>query len=151
MHRIVAFTALLLGSALWGMGSPAIAGDYYSSDNGYSGGGYYGGVSGSPWITDYQDDARSGHVIGNLGGYNGGGNDANVDYISYAPAFGSDAATLLADAIADRQPPSNLPPYQGIQAKLPGGAALWQHAKLLASGDYTGNRRSDMIVVWSDA
>lgn len=113
-------------------------------------GGYYGGVSGSPWITDYQDDARSGHVIGNLGGYNGGGNDANVDYISYAPAFGSDAANLLADAIADRQPPSNLPPYQGIQAKLPGGAALWQHAKLLASGDYTGNRRSDMIVVWSD-
>ncbi|MET7892946.1 trypsin-like serine peptidase [Streptomyces mirabilis] len=113
-------------------------------------GGYYGGVSGSPWITDYQDDARSGHVIGNLGGYNGGGNDANVDYISYAPAFGSDAANLLADAIADRQPPSNLPPYQGIQAKLPGGAALWQHAKLLASGDYTGNRRSDMIVVWTD-
>jgi hypothetical protein len=41
-------------------------------------------------------------------------------------------------------------PYQGIQAKLPGGAALWQHAKLPASGGHTGTRRSDMIVVWSD-
>ncbi len=39
-------------------------------------GGYYGGVSGSPASTDYQDDAHTGHVIGNLGGYNGGGNDA---------------------------------------------------------------------------
>ncbi len=42
----------------------------------------------------------------------------NVDYISYAPAFGSDASNLLADAIANREPPSNLPPYQGIQASF---------------------------------
>jgi hypothetical protein len=40
MHRIVAFTALLLGVAFWGLGRPAIAGDYYSSDEGYDGGGY---------------------------------------------------------------------------------------------------------------
>ncbi|MGV9991372.1 trypsin-like serine peptidase [Streptomyces sp. NPDC003374] len=113
-------------------------------------GGYYGGTSGSPWITDYRDDARTGHVIGNLGGYNGGGNDANVDYISYAPAFGADAAALLADAVADREPPSNLPPYRGIEAKLPGGAAIWRHARLLASGDYTGDRRGDLVVLWSD-
>ncbi|MGW5427167.1 trypsin-like serine peptidase [Streptomyces sp. NPDC004059] len=73
-------------------------------------GGYYGGVSGSPWITDYKDDARTGHVIGDLGGYNGGGNDANVDYISYAPAFGDDAAHLLADAVANRDPSSDAPP-----------------------------------------
>ena len=73
-------------------------------------GGYYGGVSGSPWITDYRDDARSGHVIGNLGGYNGGGNDANVDYVSYAPAFGDDAAHLLADAVANQDPSSDAPP-----------------------------------------
>ncbi|MFI1165978.1 trypsin-like serine peptidase [Streptomyces sp. NPDC020801] len=113
-------------------------------------GGYYGGVSGSPWITDYQDDAGTGHVIGNLGGYNGGGNDANVDYISYAPAFGTDAANLLANAVADQDPPGDLPPYQGIQAKLPNGAGIWQHARLLTSGDYTGDHLSDMIVVWSD-
>ncbi|MFJ9862896.1 trypsin-like serine peptidase [Streptomyces sp. NPDC101165] len=113
-------------------------------------GGYYGGVSGSPWITDYKDDATSGHVIGNLGGYNGGGNDANVDYISYAPAFGADAANLLAYAVAGQDPPSDLPPYKGIEAKLPGGARQWQHARLTTSGDYTGDRRSDLVVVWSD-
>ncbi|MFE1862015.1 trypsin-like serine peptidase [Streptomyces anandii] len=113
-------------------------------------GGYYGGTSGSPWITDYQDDATTGHVIGNLGGYNGGGNDANVDYISYAPAFGTDAANLLADAVAGQDPPGDLPPYQGVQAKLPGGSGTWQHAKLLTSGEYTGDKYSDMIVIWSD-
>ncbi|WP_265566256.1 trypsin-like serine peptidase [Streptomyces hygroscopicus] len=90
-------------------------------------GGYYGGVSGSPWITDYEDDARTGHVIGNLGGYNGGGNDANVDYISYAPAFGADAAHLLADAVANRNPASNLPPHQGVRAMF--GSPHWQGAK----------------------
>ncbi|MFJ9821975.1 trypsin-like serine protease [Streptomyces sp. NPDC101151] len=113
-------------------------------------GGYYGGVSGSPWITDYKDDARTGHVIGNLGGYNGGGNDADVDYISYAPAFGAEAADLLAHAVADKPMPSGLPPYKGVEAKLPGGAKLWQHARLMTSGDYTGDHRGDLIVVWTD-
>ncbi|MFI2203078.1 FG-GAP-like repeat-containing protein [Streptomyces sp. NPDC020192] len=112
-------------------------------------GGYYGGVSGSPWITDYQDDARTGHVIGNLGGYNGGGNDANVDYISYAPAFGNDAANLLADAVANQDPPAGLPPYKGLDA-LPGGATRWRQAALLASGDYTGDHQDDLLTVWSD-
>ncbi|MGW1915950.1 trypsin-like serine peptidase [Streptomyces sp. NPDC002076] len=111
-------------------------------------GGYYGGVSGSPWITDYQDDAGTGHVIGDLGGYNGGGNDADVDYISYAPAFGDDAANLLADAVANQDPPADLPPYQGLQ--LPGDAARWQKAALLASADYTGDHLGDLLVVWSD-
>ncbi|MEU6592249.1 trypsin-like serine protease [Streptomyces sp. NPDC046881] len=113
-------------------------------------GGYYGGVSGSPWITDYKDDARTGHVIGNLGGYNGGGNDASVDYISYATAFGADAANLLADAVADQAPPADLPPYRGVKGTLPGGAARWRKAVLMASGDYTGDSRGDLLVVWSD-
>ncbi|KOG69102.1 hypothetical protein ADK77_14230 [Streptomyces antibioticus] len=113
-------------------------------------GGYYGGVSGSPWITDYKDDARTGHVIGDLGGYNGGGNDAEVDYISYATAFGADAANLLADAVADQAPPTDLPPYRGVKGTLPGGAARWRKAALLASGDYTGDRHGDLLVVWSD-
>ncbi|MFA7753577.1 trypsin-like serine protease [Streptomyces sp. NRRL B-2790] len=94
-------------------------------------GGYYGGVSGSPWITDYKDGATTGHVIGNLGGYNGGGNDANVDYISYAPAFGADAADLLACAVANRQPPSDLPPYPGTAAGRRGGTGPGQHSDLL--------------------
>ncbi|MFF9767769.1 trypsin-like serine peptidase [Streptomyces sp. NPDC014636] len=113
-------------------------------------GGYYGGVSGSPWITDYQDDARTGHVIGNLGGYNGGGNDANVDYISYATAFGADAANLLADAVADQDPPADLPPYRGPKGTLPGGAGRWRKAALMASGEYTGDQRGDLLVVWPD-
>ncbi|MFI0165389.1 trypsin-like serine protease [Streptomyces sp. NPDC017095] len=113
-------------------------------------GGYYGGVSGSPWITDYKDDARTGHVIGNLGGYNGGGNDANVDYISYAPAFGTDAANLLAYAVADQAPPADLPPYRGLKGALPGGAGRWRKAALMASGDYTGDRHGDLLVVWTD-
>ncbi|MFJ4326090.1 trypsin-like serine peptidase [Streptomyces tricolor] len=113
-------------------------------------GGYYGGVSGSPWITDYKDDARGGHVIGNLGGYNGGGNDANVDYISYATAFGADAANLLAHAVADRTPPADLPPYRGLKGTLPGGAGRWRKAALMAGGDYTGDRHGDLLVVWSD-
>ncbi|MFF5472170.1 trypsin-like serine peptidase [Streptomyces achromogenes] len=113
-------------------------------------GGYYGGVSGSPWITDYKDDARTGHVIGNLGGYNGGGNDANVDYISYAPAFGADAANLLARAVADQAPPADLPPYRGLSGSLPGGAGRWRKAAFTASGEYTGDRHGDLLVVWSD-
>ncbi|MFI1835860.1 trypsin-like serine peptidase [Streptomyces olivaceoviridis] len=113
-------------------------------------GGYYGGVSGSPWITDYQDDARTGHVIGDLGGYNGGGNDADADYISYAAAFGADAANLLADAVADQAPPADLPPYRGLKGSLPGGAARWRKAALMASGDYTGDRHGDLLVVWPD-
>ncbi|AYN43525.1 hypothetical protein D9753_06925 [Streptomyces dangxiongensis] len=113
-------------------------------------GGYYGGVSGSPWITDYKEDARAGHVIGNLGGYNGGGNDANVDYISYATAFGADAANLLADAVADHAPPADLPPYPGLKGSLPGGAARWRKATLMACGDYTGDGRGDLLVVHSD-
>ncbi|WEO94457.1 trypsin-like serine protease [Streptomyces sp. FXJ1.172] len=111
-------------------------------------GGYFGGTSGSPWITDYQDGALTGHVIGNLGGYNGGGNDANVDYLSYAPAFGADAANLLADAVAGQDPPAGLPVYQGLQ--LPGGAARWKNATLMASADYTGDHLGDLLVVWSD-
>ncbi len=113
-------------------------------------GGYYGGVSGSPWITDYKDDARTGHVIGNLGGYNGGGNDANVDYISYATAFGADAANLLGYAVADHAPPADLPPYRGLKGGLPGGAGRWRKAALMASGEYTGDRHGDLLAVWSD-
>ncbi|KOV66995.1 hypothetical protein ADK64_10735 [Streptomyces sp. MMG1121] len=113
-------------------------------------GGYYGGVSGSPWITDYKDDARTGHVIGNLGGYNGGGNDADVDYISYAPAFGPDAARLLSAAVANQDLPGDLPPYQGLKDVLPGGAARWRKATLLAAGDYTGDHLDDLLTVWSD-
>lgn len=103
-------------------------------------GGYYGGVSGSPWITDYKDDGRGGHVVGNLGGYNGGGNDANVDYVSYAPAFGGDAANLLANAVTNQDPPDDLPPYSALRNPLPGGAARQRRAARPTSAADTGDR-----------
>jgi hypothetical protein len=39
---------------------------------------------------------------------------------------------------------------QSISQPLPGTAAVWKNAKLFASGDYTGNGRNDLIVVWTD-
>ncbi|WP_405886458.1 trypsin-like serine protease (plasmid) [Streptomyces sp. NBC_01384] len=112
-------------------------------------GGYFGGTSGSPWIVDWNPTMLTGKVIGNLGGKGGGGSN---DWTSYAPLFGQNAADLLNDAIANQDPPSNPPPYIGLSQanKFPEGAATWQHAKLLASGDYTGNHHSDLIVVWTD-
>lgn len=62
--------------------------------------GFYGGVSGGPWITGYNATTRTGRIIGNIGGYNGGGNDQNVDWISYSPLYGVDAQALYDDAVA---------------------------------------------------
>ncbi|GAA4630777.1 hypothetical protein GCM10023196_057460 [Actinoallomurus vinaceus] len=107
--------------------------------------GFYGGVSGGPWIED------GNKVIGNVGGYNGGGNDANDDWITYAPIYGKDAVDLYNDANADRAPGPK-PPYNppGDSPKLPGGGGLWKHAKLMASGDFSGTGHSDLLVIWSD-
>ncbi len=53
--------------------------------------GYSGGTSGSPWVT-------ADHVVmGVIGGYQRGGNTANV---SYSPWFGDDIAELYEQAIA---------------------------------------------------
>ncbi|MFF4397257.1 trypsin-like serine protease [Streptomyces sp. NPDC001480] len=113
--------------------------------------GFYGGVSGGPWIEDYNPTTGTGKVIGNTGGYNGGGNDANDDWVTYAPVYGKDAQDLFADAAAHRLPGSK-PPYQPStdSPRLPGAATTWQHAKLLASGDFRQTGHSDMIVVWTD-
>ncbi|MFK4225199.1 trypsin-like serine peptidase [Streptomyces sp. NPDC019890] len=114
-------------------------------------GGFHGGVSGGPWITDYNASTRTGKVIGNTGGYNGGGNDQNVDWITYAPIYGKDAQDLYNDAVAGRQPGAR-PPYQPATGDpyLPGGGDLWKHARLLASGDFSNTGHSDLIVVWTD-
>ncbi|GAA0417650.1 trypsin-like serine peptidase [Streptomyces luteireticuli] len=65
-------------------------------------GGFYGGVSGGPWISGYDPATRTGRIIGNIGGYNGGGNDANSDGVSFSPFYGKDAQDLYRDADADR-------------------------------------------------
>ncbi|MFF3398010.1 trypsin-like serine peptidase [Streptomyces sp. NPDC002659] len=75
--------------------------------------GFHGGVSGGPWITDYDPATRTGKVIGNTGGYNGGGNDQNVDWITYSPVYAEDAQALYDDAVADRSDADiKRPPYR---------------------------------------
>ncbi|MFD3937597.1 trypsin-like serine peptidase [Streptomyces sp. NPDC058611] len=117
-------------------------------------GGYYGGVSGSPWIKGYDAKTRSGQVIGNLGGYHGGGNDANVDWVSYAPLFGKDAQDLYNDAANGigpdkvKRPNPYQPPNDG--PALPGSGETWKHAKQIASGDFSNTGHSDMLVIWTD-
>ncbi|MEU6071532.1 trypsin-like serine protease [Streptomyces sp. NPDC047082] len=112
--------------------------------------GFYGGVSGGPWIEDYDPTTGTGKVIGNTGGYNGGGNDANDDWVTYSPIYGEDAQDLFNDAAAHRLVDSK-PPYQpSTDPWLPGTAPTWQHAKLLASGDFRHTGHSDMILVWTD-
>ncbi|KUM92651.1 hypothetical protein AQI88_30740 [Streptomyces cellostaticus] len=113
--------------------------------------GFYGGVSGGPWIEGYNRTTGTGKVIGNTGGYFGGGNDANDDWVTYAPVYGKDAQDLFNDAAAHRTVKAR-PPYQpsADSPALPGPASTWQHAKLLASGDFRNTGHSDMIVVWTD-
>ncbi|MFD9286655.1 trypsin-like serine peptidase [Streptomyces mirabilis] len=74
--------------------------------------GFYGGVSGGPWIEDYNSTNGTGKVIGNTGGYHGGGNDANDDWVTYSPIYGKDAQDLFADAAAHRKVDDNKPSHQ---------------------------------------
>nr|BFD88510.1 hypothetical protein StreXyl84_79110 [Streptomyces sp. Xyl84] len=90
--------------------------------------GFHGGVSGGPWIEDYNSTTGTGKVIGNTGGYNGGGNDANVDWVTYAPVYGADAQDLFDHAAAHQQLATK-PPYVGSgDPHLPGTASTWQHS-----------------------
>lgn len=111
--------------------------------------GFYGGVSGGPWIEDYDPANGTGKVIGNTGGYNGGGNDTNDDWVTYAPLYGKDAQDLFTDAAAHRTV-SPRPPYHPALAR-----ASWKHAVQMTAGYYTGGsaggkRRMDLIVRWDD-
>ncbi|MFF2785962.1 trypsin-like serine peptidase [Streptomyces sp. NPDC058049] len=112
--------------------------------------GYYGGVSGGPWIKGYNASARTGQVIGNVGGMGGGG---DVDWISYSPIYGKDAQDLYNDA-DNGIGPKNVhrgtyqPPTDG--PVLPGSGETWKHAKQIASGDFSGTGHSDLLVIWTD-
>ncbi|WP_143570506.1 trypsin-like serine peptidase [Streptomyces acidiscabies] len=115
--------------------------------------GFYGGVSGGPWIKDYDPAKGTGKVIGATGGYNGGGNDANDDWVTYAPLFGKDAQALFNDAAAHRAVGAR-PPYKTLV--LPDFApAVWKHAVGMTAGYFTGgspggSRHMDLIVRWDD-
>ena len=59
-------------------------------------GGYTGGTSGSPWVTDINPKTHTGTVVGVIGGYQEGGDSPSV---SYSPFFGSAVRQLYEQAI----------------------------------------------------
>jgi V8-like Glu-specific endopeptidase len=66
--------------------------------------GYYGGVSGGPWILNYNAAKHTGQVIGNVGGYHGGGDDEDHDWVTYSPMYTNETTALYDDAVAHRTP-----------------------------------------------
>jgi len=57
---------------------------------------FYGGTSGSPWLTNYNAETRTGTIVGVLGGYEEGGSTADV---SYSDNLGDDIEKLYDQAI----------------------------------------------------
>jgi V8-like Glu-specific endopeptidase len=56
---------------------------------------FTGGTSGSPWITRFDQAARTGTIVGVIGGYQEGGDTSEV---SYSPYFGNDIKKLYDEA-----------------------------------------------------
>ncbi|GAA3035022.1 trypsin-like peptidase domain-containing protein [Kitasatospora albolonga] len=56
---------------------------------------YTGGTSGSPWVTDFDPQTRTGTVVGVIGGYQEGGDTPDTSYSSY---FGDRVQALYARA-----------------------------------------------------
>lgn len=109
--------------------------------------GFYGGTSGSPWITDFDGATKTGNVVGTLGGWNGGGLLNGSDRISFSPLFGDEAFTLYDDAVNNRTPKRPALPYSPYAG---GAGERWAGVRHMASGDYTGDGRTDTVVVRAD-
>jgi V8-like Glu-specific endopeptidase len=62
-------------------------------------GGFFGGTSGSPWITDFDPATRTGQIVGVIGGYQAGG---DTDSISYSPYLNDAIRKLYEQAEALR-------------------------------------------------
>ena len=58
---------------------------------------YTGGTSGSPWVTGFDPATRTGTIIGVIGGYQQGGDTADVSYSAY---LGGDIQKLYNQAIS---------------------------------------------------
>ena len=61
-------------------------------------GGFTGGTSGSPWLTDFDRQTRTGTIVGVLGGYQQGGDTPAISYSAY---LGEQVLALYRQAIAD--------------------------------------------------
>ncbi|MET9292048.1 trypsin-like peptidase domain-containing protein [Streptomyces sp. NPDC003077] len=108
--------------------------------------GFYGGTSGSPWLLDFNTATGTGKVVGNIGGWNGGGRADNSDRISFSPFYGDDIFKLYDDAVHDRASNRGKTPYS-MHGE---GGSTWQNARYLAAGDFTGDGRGDLLAVWAD-
>jgi V8-like Glu-specific endopeptidase len=60
-------------------------------------GGFFGGTSGSPWVTRFDLRTRTGTIVGVIGGYQQGG---DTDAISYSAYLGDDIKKLYEQAEA---------------------------------------------------
>ncbi|MER6384125.1 FG-GAP-like repeat-containing protein [Streptomyces sp. NPDC001250] len=116
--------------------------------------GMWGGVSGGPWFSKFDPSGDTGEIIGNVGGFMQGGPDVRSDNplynrITYSPLHGDRFFQLYDDAQQGLH--ADHGSYQ--QPALPysmGSGTTWQHAKLMAAGDFNGTGHSDLIVVWTD-
>ena len=61
--------------------------------------GYYDGTSGGPWLIDYNSATGSGTIIGDIGGYETGG---DYEYTSYSPYYGLPTLELYLKAEFDQ-------------------------------------------------
>jgi V8-like Glu-specific endopeptidase len=109
--------------------------------------GFYGGTSGGPWIANYNPTTHTGNVIGETGGLRGGG---DTDWVSYSPMFDQEIQNLYDDAVNGAVSARTAYQQNPAPGSMPGGPKIWKNARLMASGDYTGHHRSDLIVVWAD-
>ncbi len=113
-------------------------------------GGYYGGVSGGPWIANWDAKRNTGDVIGIVGGYNGGGDRADDDWISYSPVFDGEIQNLYQAAVAGQDPADGLNTTPNPRPVLRESSGVWRHAKQLAAGDFGGQGRDDLLVAFDD-
>jgi V8-like Glu-specific endopeptidase len=60
---------------------------------------FYGGTSGSPWVTNYNAQTRTGTIVGVLGGYEEGGATPDISYSDY---LGDDIKQLYDEAAATK-------------------------------------------------
>ena len=61
-------------------------------------GGFPGGTSGSPWVTNFNLRTRTGTIVGVIGGYEEGGSTEAISYSSY---LGEEVQRLYQQAVAD--------------------------------------------------
>ncbi|MGW7529708.1 trypsin-like serine peptidase [Streptomyces sp. NPDC054783] len=116
--------------------------------------GMWGGVSGGPWFSKFDASGDTGEIIGNVGGFLQGGPDVKTDNplynrITYSPLHGDRFFQDYDDAQQGLH--TDHGPYH--QPPLPysmGSGTTWEHAKLMAAGDFNGAGHSDLIVVWTD-